>query len=99
MNKNTRTEYIAQNTMNQMHYQHIQDLVFDKDDEFAAYISSFEDVKLTMGDQPFVQADLQQFWDSIKKYNMHHCTIFHGRWLIVINLHYDLASSLFPKCV
>ena len=56
MNQNTRTEYNAQNYMNQMYYWHIQGPVINEDDEFAEYISSFEDDKFPLEDHQFFQA-------------------------------------------
>ena len=42
--------------MNQMYYRHIQGWVINKDDGFAAYISSFEDDKFPMYYHPYSQS-------------------------------------------
>ena len=99
MNQTTRYKYNAQNVMNQMHYRHIQGPVIIEDNEFAAYISSFDNDNFPMEDHPFVKSQNQQFWDAITKYDMSHCTSCQGRWPTVINLHRDLALNLCPQGV
>ena len=47
--------------MNQMYYWHIQGPVINKDDEFAAYISSFEDDTLPMEYHPFFKRSSNSF--------------------------------------
>ena len=56
MNQDTRLRYNANNAINLMNHRYNQGPVIDEDDEFAAYISSFEDnVKLPMENHLFFQ--------------------------------------------
>ena len=61
MNLTTRTEYNAQNPTNQMYYRNIQGSVINEDDEFSAYISSFEYDKLPMEDHPLFKNSSSNF--------------------------------------
>ena len=77
MNQTTRSQYHAHNSISLMNFWHIQGLVIDEDDKFTAYISSLEDdVKLRMGNIPFVQDQQKTFWNAVTKYVMRHCNIF-----------------------
>ena len=60
-----------------MNHWHNQGPVIGEYDEFAVYISSLEDdVKLRMGNIPFVQDQQKKFWNAVTKYVMRHCNIF-----------------------
>ena len=80
MNQETRSWYNAQNVINLISYWPNQGPIIDEDNEFAAYISSFEgDVKLPMENYPWIQEQQQKFLDAITKCEMRHCTSFYEK--------------------
>ena len=83
-----------------MNYGHKQDPVIDKDNGFAAYISSFEDdVKLPIVNHSFVQEHHKKFQVEITKYKRCHCMSCQEGWPINYNINCDLTLFMFDQCV
>ena len=85
------------NLTNQIYYRHNQG-PRDIDESFSQYISDFtDDVKMTLENHPFVQAQQQKFRNEIAKFEMRYCYIFHEHWPTRQNIH--MIEKYRPKQV